>query len=949
MTQTLSPPRSFLFTDVEGSTKLWETDPDGMAASLEMHDRIMRRTVDRYGGYVFSTAGDAFAVAFDSIDEALSAATDVQLGLLEAAWPGPSLSVRMGVHTGTARERDGDFFGPVLNRSARIMSAGHGGQILVSSVTAEGYGDNLHDLGLHHLKDLDEPEHVYEVRHPDLPVVERPIRSLDVRRDNLPDYLTSFVGRAEQVAVLEDAVRDHRLVSLTGVGGTGKTRLAVETARRLAADAPDGAWLVELAPVTNPDLIMTTIANVWNLRAGEGATIEDVVVRYLWSRSLVIVMDNCEHVLEAAASTVRFLLDRCPDLRVIATTRESLGIPGEHNLGVPSLGVESEDDGPSAAARLFIDRAAAVRPDFSPSEVELADIDRICSRIDGIPLGLELAAARLRSMSPAELADRVERSFAILSGSAKTALPRQRTLHATIEWSYDLLEPEEQVFFRRLSVFAGGFDLDAAESVTPGGKVELHAVLDHLDSLTDKSLVVALDGGSHGTRYRLLEPVRQFAQEVMSRSDAAADVRLRHARHYAQVVAETSPAIRSPQIVAAKRRIKRDYDNVRAALDTLLESGHIDEFLQVAFDMFLYWMHEGLQIEGIELSEPGLRHPDGDPLARIKLAHTMATLAAEVTRPAGIEYGRIGLALAEELGDMNVIGRLELALGAVIRHSTTDPEYLGHLQRGRELVDQHPGTPWWDETWDKGINHVVLAAYMPHDDERLEEHIEKALTAMREHGDIGIYAALLSDAAGFFYFGGDKERGLAAAQEAAEIYADLESPSWHGHVIMTNAILLRGEGDMDRAGPLFLEAAELLESVGDVNCWARSTNAWATCVAGRGNVSEAAAAMGSVIDALPILPMQEIAGPQALDGSAWVLLESDEVEEGARLLGASLAAPFPIEAVIRPTELKTMGERARERLGDEVTEALIEEGGRLSVDDALVHARTVLAGVAQID
>ncbi|HEY5651332.1 MAG TPA: adenylate/guanylate cyclase domain-containing protein [Acidimicrobiia bacterium] len=510
---------SFLFTDVEGSTRLWEADPEGMAASLALHDRIMRTVIETRQGHVFSTAGDAFAVAFASVGGAITAATDIQLQLLGADWPGPPIKIRMGIHTGMAQERDGDYFGPVLNRAARIMSAGHGGQILLSSVTA-GASDfeaelSLRDLGTHHLKDLDEPEHLFEIRHPDLPVVDKQIKTIDVRRHNLPDYLTSFVGRTKQLDELASLTAENRLVALTGVGGTGKTRLAVEAARAAAAEKPDGAWLVELAPVTNPHFIMTAIADTWGLRAGEGASIEDVVTRYLWSRDLLLVIDNCEHLLDPAAAAIKLLLDACPKLRVIATSRESLGIPGEAMLRVPSLGLADDAHSleESEAVHLFLDRARAVRPDYQPTSDEMADIGRICTRIDGIPLGLELAAARLRSMSASELANRLEDSFRILSGSAKTSLPRQRTLAATIDWSYDLLKPPEQAMFRRLSIFTGGFDLEAAEAVCIGDEVEDWEVLDHLDSLVDKSLIIPAQDGRGHTRYRMLEPVRQYAQE----------------------------------------------------------------------------------------------------------------------------------------------------------------------------------------------------------------------------------------------------------------------------------------------------------------------------------------------------------------------------------------------------------------------------------------------------
>ncbi|MDX1449120.1 MAG: adenylate/guanylate cyclase domain-containing protein, partial [Acidimicrobiia bacterium] len=771
---------SFLFTDVEGSTRLWENDPDGMSASLALHDEIMREVIGRHGGHVFSTAGDAFAVAFHSIDDAIGASTTIQLRLLAADWPGPPIKIRMGIHTGQAEERSGDYFGPVLNRAARIMSAGHGGQILLSSVAAEQAQSHdswtLGDLGTHRLKDLAQPEHLFEIRHPELPPIDRPVKTVDIRRHNLPDYLTSFVGREEQIEELSTLLEDNRLISLTGVGGTGKTRLAVEGARALLPDLPDGAWLVELAPVTNPHFVMSTIGDTWGLRAGEGASIEEVVIRYLWSRELLVVIDNCEHLLDAAAQTIKLLLDACPKLKIVATSRESLGIRGEAMVRVPSLGLGHESGSwqGSEAGRLFVDRARAVRPDFDPSDEELTDIGRICRRIDGIPLGLELAAARLRSMSVAELADRLDDSFRILSGSAKTALPRQRTLAATIDWSYDLLKPSEQAMFRRLSVFTGGFDLPAAEAVCSGDGVDEWEVVDHLDSLVDKSLVVPIRSGDTRTRFRMLEPVRQYAQERLS--DTAEPVRFRkaHAAYFVTLAGEMAPGMRTSEINATLQRLRLEYDNIRSALATLVETGDIDAHLELVFDLFSFWMHTGLSMEGIDLALEGLRAADEgtDRTRLVKAWWTTSILAAELTMPEGIQFAREGLEVARAAGDPNLMGRMELALGATIRHATTDPEYLEHLVEGRRLLEEHPEPAWWVPRWDFGFTQLLLAAYLPADDGRVAEHINAALEVFDELGDIAILGATLNDAAGYFYFSGDPERGLEMNRRACEIYAE---------------------------------------------------------------------------------------------------------------------------------------------------------------------------------
>ncbi|HSM43872.1 MAG TPA: adenylate/guanylate cyclase domain-containing protein [Acidimicrobiia bacterium] len=945
---------SFMFTDVEGSTRLWQVHPEGMKASLEQHDQIMRSAIAAHNGHVFSTAGDAFAVAFHHPDDAVRAALQVQRALAEADWEGPAIAVRMGIHTGQANERDGDYFGPVLNRGARIMSAGHGGQILLSSATAEvvDLDDEalLHDLGTHHLKDLDEPEHVFEIRHPGLPVVETQIRTLDVRRHNLPDYLTSFVGRDQQLDELDRMIGENRLVALTGVGGTGKTRLAVEVARQAMAEMPDGVWLVELAPVTNPKFIMTTIGETWGLRPGEGATIEDVVTRYLWPRKLMVVIDNCEHLLDSAAAAIKVLLDSCPTLKIVATSRESLGIPGEATLRVPSLGLADDSHTPaeSEAARLFLDRARGVRPGFEPSADELEEIGRICARIDGIPLGLELAAARLRSMSTGELASRLEDSFRILAGSAKTALPRQRTLHATIDWSYDMLEPAEQAMFRRLSLFTGSFNLEAAEAVCVGDGVEEWEVVDHIDSLVDKSLVVPLRDSGETTRYRLLEPVRQYAQERLSDTSEPLRYRRAHSGYFAGLAAEASPMMRGPEQLDSIARLEPEYDNMRSAFATFLETGEFDGYLQLAFDLYAFWMLKGMQLEGIATGLAGLEAAGdrADPLLRVKIWYTTARFGAEITSPAGVEHARAGLEVARETGDPNAIGRMELALGSCIRHATTDPEYLEHLLEGRRLLEAHPEPHWWNPTWELGLQNLLFAAYLPSSDERTRDHYQKALETFEETGDRFLLAATLGESAGFYFKGDrdDAEWALANLARSCEILSEMDSPNWYGHALYYHGILLRFEEEIEEASSRLEQGSELLDEVGDANCWAGATRHLVACDLASGHLDRAAARLEAVMERMPVLPMQHLHKPSTLDAIAETLLEAGRSEDAGRLIGLSLSIPSDPEAAIRPAHLESLRQRVSDLLGEDEAKQLYEQGASLELDEALEQGLALIRG-----
>ncbi len=923
-----------------------------MAASLALHDEIMRAGVDAHGGHVFSTAGDAFAVAFHSVDEAVRAAVEIQQGLLAAQWPGPAVRVRMGVHTGDAEERDGDYFGPVLNRAARIMSAGHGGQILLSSVSAAAAPAEVHDLGTHHLKDLQAPEHVFEVRHPDLPVVNRPIKTVDIRRHNLPDYLTTFVGREKQVSELASAFEANRLVVLTGVGGTGKTRLAVEAARSMVDAIPDGAWLVELAAVTNPHFIMTAIGETWGLRPGEGASIEEVVTRYLWGRTLTLIVDNCEHMLDGASAAIRLLLDTCPNLTILATSRESLGIPGEVNVPIPSLGLPdaAHPGAESESVRLFVERARSARPDWQPSDQDLKAVARICTRIDGIPLGLELAAARLRSLSAADLADKLDESFRILSRSAKTALPRQRTLQATIDWSHDLLRPGERALFRRLSMFLGGFDLEAAEAIGAGDEVEDWDVLDLLDSLVGKSLVNVIHDGMHGTRFRLLEPIRQYSQEQLAAEGESEAIAKSHAEYYAGLVGRLSPLTRGSEQMPAKQRIDLEYDNIRGAFDALLEIGDIERLLTMGFDLFIHHQHNGMQIEGRETMLAGIRaaSEDIDAWVLLKAWCTIALFSAEITDPEGIPYGREGLALAQTMDSRSAEGRAHLALAAVIAHSTSDPEYLEHLHQARELLEAHPGPYWWEPTWDEAHTLLLLGAYLPPEDSRKAEHLYRAIELFEEAGDRALLGATLDMTGGL----GDlisEDQIMANIRRGVDLLKSVDVPYWLAHALQNlGHRLLNLHGEAAEAAELLSEARGLLQDCGDLHCWAGTSRVLSQAETVLGMYHAPARRIIEVIDSLPVLPFGDTHLPWTLDDCARVLLVAGEEEKAAIALGKADAVPLPGEAFIPRDQVQNWTRRPlAERLGDAEMNRLLAEGAALDTDEALQTFRGWLLEVTE--
>jgi predicted ATPase/class 3 adenylate cyclase len=574
---------TFLFTDIEGSTRLWQQDEDDMRTAVARHDELLRHVVAAHGGEVFSTMGDGLAAAFPSASSAVAAAQTAQDALAVAPWPASTpIRVRMGLHTGEAERRDQDYFGSAVNRAARLAAIGSGGQVLCSGATA-GLVDAeavLVDLGEHRLRDLDRPMRVFQVGTGSF----GPLRSLDAFPGNLPRQVTSFVGREQEVAAVVEALAAAAVVTLTGVGGVGKTRLALQAAAEALPRYRDGAWLVELGPVRDGAQVIDAVTGAFSLTVAPGMTPEDALVEFLRNKQLVLIVDNCEHLISAAASMITTVIASCPGVAVLVTSREGLAVAGERVIPVPSLSAPPLDAGldavaASAAVRLFVDRALAVDPGFVLTGMNADAVATVCRRLDGIPLAIELAAARAPTMSPAELVARLDQRFRVLAGGRRGAVERHQTLRAAIDWSYELLTPAQQALMARMSVFAGGCTLDSAEAVCAGEPVDADDVLDLLAGLVARSLV---DVGHDGpvTRYRLLETIRQYGEERLSPDEAEA-LRARHAEHYAQLAEAWDTQFRRTDDMEWLGRLSAENENLVSAMNWALDSGNADVGLRV--------------------------------------------------------------------------------------------------------------------------------------------------------------------------------------------------------------------------------------------------------------------------------------------------------------------------------------------------------------------------------
>ncbi len=666
---------TFLLTDIEGSTRTWEDHGDEMAAAVVRHYEILDAAIAGHQGVrpVEQGEGDSLVAAFTRASDAAATALEAQLALRSEGWPeGMAMPVRMALHTGEAQLRQERYYiGPTIIRCARLRALAHGGQVLVSGSTGDlltgdlPEGATLVHLGIHRLRDLRQPERVFQLSHSMLPSAFPPLRSLDALPNNLPVQLTGFIGREAELGELETLAGEHRLVSLVGAGGVGKTRLAAQLGAEVAESHPDGVWWVELAQVGDPDLVPRAVLGALGIGDDRGFEPLDRISAYLGGTRTLLVLDNCEHLLAAVAQMIDALLRACPHLSIVATSREPLGVPGEVVWRVPPLSLPGETAGTedpcdlllgSEAVRLFVDRALEARPAFRADAGNAATLAAICAHLDGLPLAIELAAARVRSLSPERILGGLADRFRLLTGGARTAVARQQTLQASVEWSYDLLSHSERVLFRRLATFSGGFTLESAEAVCAGEGLEAFEVLGLLTGLVDKSLVVF-----DGDRYRLLQIIHGFANTQLLVSGEANAVRDRHAMHFLGM-AECAAALLEREVrlelVAA---LEADHDNLRTSLEWSAAENDHEQLVRLVVALALFWLAHGHFSEGLSWHRRILASlPTGPSPPRCRavwgLGHLSLT-CMEVSNGLGLADVEEAVALARALADPCLLAR----------------------------------------------------------------------------------------------------------------------------------------------------------------------------------------------------------------------------------------------------------------------------------------------------
>ncbi len=700
---------TFLFTDIEGSTTLLQRLGDRYADVLADCRRLLRTAVEEKGGQEVDTEGDAVFAAFPSARAALLAAVTAQQRILRHPWPdGAAVRVRMGLHTGEARVAEAGYVGMDVHRAARICAAARGGQILLSdTITALVTKDlpdgmSLRDLGEHRLKDLAHPHRLFQPLAPDLPTDFPPLRSLGAHPHNLPIPLTSFVGRAREIAEVKALLLQDRLVTLTGSGGAGKTRFALQMAADLVENYPDGVWLAELAPIADPALVAKTVASALGVPEQPGRDMTETLIDALRPKSLMLVLDNCEHLVAASRALVAAVLRACPQARILATSREGLGVPGEVLWRVPSLSVPQDIRQLPAikdlvlhdAVRLFVDRAVATTPGFAVTIQNAPAVAQVCQRLDGIPLAIELAAARIKVLAVEQIAARLNDRFRLLTGGSPIALPRHQTLRAAMDWSYDLLSQKERAVLRRLSVFADGWPLEAAQIVCSGTRIKEHEILDLLTQLADKSLIVA-EGRGAEVRYRLLETVRQYGTDKLKESREIADFQRRHRNWYLKLAEAAEPELRSAAQGAWLDRLEMEHDNFRAALEwSDAQPDGAEAEVRLVGALWGFWFYRGHWSEGRRRLEAALVRSKDVPASILPPAFIGAANLAwrQGDHKRAAELGEKGWTLCQELGDrehgawlLNGLGITAMLQGD---HQRASALFEESLLQARELGDK---------------------------------------------------------------------------------------------------------------------------------------------------------------------------------------------------------------------------------------------------------------------
>jgi predicted ATPase/class 3 adenylate cyclase len=876
---------SFLFTDIVGSTRMWEKFPAHMGAALARHDDLIRSAVEAHAGIVFKTVGDSVCAAFQSPRDSLEAAIDAQRALAAEDWKEiGALTVRMGIHAGPAEFRDGDYFGGTVNRVSRVEGAAHGGQILLSRIAVELLEDeplaiSFKSLGNHRLRNLDRPEHLYQVVVQDLPDSFPPPRSMEALPNNLPVQSTSFVGREKQLEEVKNLLGDARLLTLMGMGGTGKTRLALEAGAQVIHGFRDGVWLVELALVAEADRVVEAVAAAVGVREEPDRPLHSTLINFLRGKSILVVLDNCEHLLSAASALAAELLRSCPGLKILATSRHAMAIGGEAIFRVPPLQVlefdaddfRGEDFAERLsqyeAVKLFVARAVAVRSDFTITKANAPAVAEICSRLDGIPLAIELAAARVRLLSVEQIASRLDDRFRLLRGGRRDGLPHQQTLQTLIDWSHDLLSEKERIAFRRMGVFAGGRTLEALEKVCSGDGLEEFEMLDLLEQLVDKSLITVEPDDSGNPRYTMIETVWHYSREKLDASGEAPTVRDRHLDYFLAFAEEAAPHLEGPDQRSWLDRWESDLFNFRFAAEWTIKSQKTEAGLRLITALYRVIEVRGNLAEAWDIAMRLLALPDADVPPRYKAASRIAlgriAWAADRYDDAR-KYNAEAKQIYEGIGDEAGSALADMLIGFLDRGDRHLAEAERRFQRALD-IGRKIGETYLEAGALSGLGSIAMDR---EDLSKARKLKEQSLALYERLGDRWVIGLILWGITAVAIAQKDYARARTALAEWAQIARELGNRWILPYILGSYANLALATSQAKQAARLFGATEAMRENLG-TQLLAKEE-------------AELEASVAALKQLLPEAEFQE-AWDAGRNASPWDLIESSQENVKARL------------------------------------------------------------------
>jgi predicted ATPase/class 3 adenylate cyclase len=941
---------TFLFTDIEESTRLWEQYPAAMRQALARHDSLLRHAIETHGGCIFKTVGDQFCTAFAAAPAALAAAMAAQCTLQAESWEvtGP-LRVRMALHAGDAHQRERDYFGPPLNRVARLLAAGHGGQILLSQAAQERVRDylppgaSLRDLGERRLRDLVCPEHVYQLLHPDLPQEFPPLRTLDLRPNNLPVQPNPLLGREQEVAAARALLRQGvRLLTLTGSGGTGKTRLGLQIVADLVDEFYDGVFFVPLAPIADPQLVASGIAQVLGVGETPEQTLSEGLKEYLRDRRLLLLLDNFEQLLPAAP-LVAALLGAAPGLTVLVTSRAVLHVRGEQEFPVPPLAVPDcqhllplSDVRQNAAVELFVQRAVAVKPDFAVTHENAAAVVAICQQLDGLPLAIELAAGRTKLFSPPALLARLGNRLKVLTGGPRDLPERQQTLRSAIDWSYDLLDDREQQLFRQLSVFAGGCTLEAAEAVaTSEGDPGLD-VPDGLASLVDKSLVRQDEQPDGEPRFWMLETIREYARERLAASGEEEAVRQHHTHYFLQLAEHAEVELVRASQAEWLERLEREQGNLRAALDWSTERIEGETGLRLAAALWRFWYARGYFREGLAQLTALLSR--SDPTARTA-TRARALRGAGVLAHSEGDSERARAFYEESLGIWRDLEDRQ-GIAAVLNNLGTVAHSQGDYERTRPLLEESLAIRrelGHRSEIAASLSNLALLFWTQGDYGRAQGLQEEALALNRTLGNTSGTASSLSHLAGIALDQGQWDRAQRYYEESLAIWRELRDQSGTADGLASLGSLAYARGVFEQAWALHQESLEIRRELQDKRGIANSLNHLARLAGRRGEFGRAYALLEEETKLLGVL-QDRLGMAYCLECWAGVVGAEGQPALAARLFAAAATLRDRIGSPLPPAagaEVENQMAAVRRTLGDEAFAGAWAEGQVMEAEQAI--------------